>query len=776
MIKYKYQNKLRMNMRVIIFLLFGLLITGLISAEGNQPTSQYNKIFLNPFYRASMISGINYTYNFTINPPDKVSSVSSAIIQIDVYLTPTVNYNLWVNGIVCNNPIFTVSTTYAGASQGTLYFDCSNVIKQAGIYTITLRADKNSGSSTAWVDLTYTNNPKGSITIHGTEYKVGESVKLWLQLVNSSGSDISDGVCYLDIYTPHNELFVERATMSNLNHDGIYYYDLVAPTHLGVFPAIAKCYYIASQDKKNMSSYIMTSGKLNSGTVISTQALDEVYLDISTDKNGGFTTNNRVNLTFNSTNFYTSCSNVSESLLTSISFGWTGIWNTNTISHDIILYVFNYTSQSWINLSNKIVSGHGGSIFSVTNSITTNNITKLLGITSSKQMLIRTVDTDINEGAKHFQTDYLYASCDQLTSPNWEVLRGSSEMHITSNNEYNFGINTLCDENELSSACSIMDGVMEVGNITLYEGTLTDNITIINTANILQSSDIHYITPPKIDCTAFVSASLYDSATDTTIDISEDIIFEKYLDSNCELHIPIYLQSNSTIQTITLIFDNYLKWEVLRGKNIRDSINNTLGFCLSYANLKNFTYTVPLISEPIINDSILLYCARTMDDFWFFDYYYDLSQNISIIGEYESYHYEIIDYYLPLILKENDYIQLNLHPYVNTSYTTLIQSVPQYVWDYNNRSLTDFNFTVNASINTTVITQDIWAFNGTVNPNLQFQLTNGSCVNGICNINGTLVAKNIWEYPGTINVNLLVQLAQTMWEYTARYIHGTLLS
>lgn len=218
-------------------------------AEGQMPTQQFNKIYLNPFYRASINANTNYSYAIQVTPPDKISSVVSAIITFKAYISPTVNFNIAVNGQACNTPSYTISTTYASAGQGEITFDCSNVINKAGSYILSLRADKNSGAITGWLDLTYMNNPFGSIEISGTEYSPNDPVTVFTQLKDAYRNPVQNGVCYLDVWWPLNGTGAHPYTIQDapmlqaIGDDDIYYYDMTAPSILGVYMLSAKCSY-----------------------------------------------------------------------------------------------------------------------------------------------------------------------------------------------------------------------------------------------------------------------------------------------------------------------------------------------------------------------------------------------------------------------------------------------------------------------------------------------------------------------------------------------------
>jgi len=205
-----------------------------------------------------------------LSTPDGISKVNSAIINLQVYMTPTVTFTLWVNGLPCNTPSYTVSTTYASSGQGLITFDCSNRINQQGLYTITLRTTSaNTGASTSWIDLSYINNQDDYVSsvgnvnkvdivgkvdearmeVSGTEYNIGDEATIFLQLLDSNQNPITNGSCYLDVWYPlnssneHPYQIQDAPMLKALGDDGIYYYDIIAPDIEGVYMLSAKCNY-----------------------------------------------------------------------------------------------------------------------------------------------------------------------------------------------------------------------------------------------------------------------------------------------------------------------------------------------------------------------------------------------------------------------------------------------------------------------------------------------------------------------------------------------------
>lgn len=407
-----------------------------------------------------MSSGANNTYNVTIAPPDGFTSTVSAIITLDIWMSPTVTFSIWVNNQTCNNPSYTISTTFSGATEGRAYFDCSNVITHAGKYAISIQSSKVTGASNAWLDLTYFNNPSGSIAQHGTEYQEDDQIKVWLQLLDSTQNSINNATCFVDIYTPSNIHYLERARMSFLE-DGVYYYDLAALSIEGVYPTISICYYVTgTTDVSTANSGNVTNGTVAGGTTYAnTQALDGVYWTINTAPFNGF---QRLNFTMSFTNI-TEASPAYDSF---INVEWNGKWNGNT-GDNINISIWNFTSTSWVILPNFIFP-NAGNAFTVSNAIQYPlGLLNSTGFVKNGTAYLNFLDTPVAGGQKSIQSDYIDIQLISLVNGTWQSVKGSSEIHVT-------GISS--DINNFSA--------LIIGNIS---SQLNANTTqILNAINVTQ--------------------------------------------------------------------------------------------------------------------------------------------------------------------------------------------------------------------------------------------------------------------------------------------------
>lgn len=749
------------------------ILSTTVSAQ-QQPSSITNKIFMSPFYKTAMTNNVNSTWTLNINPPDGMTSVSSAIISFDAYITPTVSFTIWITDgsttTLCSTAQYNISTTYASSGQSRITFDCGNVITHKGTYTITLRPTQaNTGAVSGWADITYTNNPAGRIQMHGTEYTIGQQAKLWIQLLDSEGMDVSDGVCYIDIYTPLGGQYIEGATMTNMEHDGIYYYDLPVPTLQGVYPAISECYYVATQNKRNMTTYSIRSGVLTSGVINYTTSINSVYLVFTTNKNGGLTVNNRLNVTFNTTSsqFFNNCS-VSELLLTGLTVGWTGIWNTGTSNHDFTFSVYNYTSSRWVDLPNKILGGSGGTILTVSNSLSANNFTKLLGITSTNPLQIKVADNDVNEGAKALSTDYLYASCDQLSSPGWQTVKGSSEMHVTAINPY--GADVISYHNYPTITYNNY-------SLTYYTGVFVNNFTIESFVANNETDPIEYQGFHALPCNSIQklfeinpNGSLTDTPFTTKAQTDE---------GHCSINWNQYLTPGIN-HDFTAVARN--TWE----SEIR-SINTGVGaiFPVIDAGCKLWRvtkghpdYITPKNQTNENYEYFYRACENFYDDYYWFNQTYVTTRDYRTSGaitdeasylQYESDYFSL--QFASNKLLDMTYLLLN-NLQVTAGYSQLILQNPlgnltnltdNKVWA--NYSTTQLNWYLMKNLNTSLLN---FTNNQTYNP------INYSAIN--LTINNTAIASEVWGWSGAISDNILTQFMNKIWSAANKYIYGIINS
>lgn len=247
--------------KTILICLFVIIVGSAFSSAASQQRT--NVFLLTPYYLDQLTRNGQWTewHNLTLlfYPSDGAEEVITAIMSFDLNAASNTDVELLVNRGVCDPASYTIDTSQG---QYRVSFDCSNIITKPGEYHVQLRASKDVGSVTATSDITYITDPAGGVEVHGTEYKVGEAAKVWLQLLDEDGNSINTAICETHVYYPNGEQLYEEQLMSFLE-DGVYEYNFIAPSRLGVYPAIAECYYDA-----NVSSNATSSANIITGTAV----------------------------------------------------------------------------------------------------------------------------------------------------------------------------------------------------------------------------------------------------------------------------------------------------------------------------------------------------------------------------------------------------------------------------------------------------------------------------------------------------------------------------
>lgn len=671
-----------------LLVLFILPLTALASQQ------VFNQIYLNPFYLLSTTANQNYTYTVSVTPPSNIYSVQSAIISFDVYLTPTVVFTLFVNDKECNNPTYTVSTTYSGSSQGRIYFDCSNVISKSGTYTVKISATKNTGSMVGWLGVTYTDAPKGDMNLMGTDYNVGERGTIFLQLQNEFGEPVSNGSCVLNVYYPNrynatHPIWLNQTPMLYLDR-GIYYYDFFVPDTAGVYIVTAQCSYIyASSWFYNPDYFPFITGLSPNETV---------------NKGTGFNQPNQVN-SFSDWLYDYVDSDANKVVETT--FLWKNITNYVNISN------LNQVSVYWMGESSKAITLN----FYIWN------------WTGSKYMALPTVSVPITSttGQEPTGFDVLYSTVIQAGNISNFIYNGQAQVKMNASSGTGFRLLTNWLNIKLDApATSIVDvkgnseikvfspygtdtTVVTLGDknfdtkyfdgspFEYYEGTMWHNITVLSQS--VQNgfdTEFSFTTPYKIDCTALIEFEKWNGTA--WKDAMGDIQHMRYGGGteDCSVTVDITVDIIGTYH-YRVNYDNYQKWQVLWDYSYINDTYNLLSHptCQYYFNLYGYTPTVPILySTTVSTTPILNYCHRLEDDYYWANDYYTGSLS-AVPEEYESYIIEMDYYYESFFRKTATVWEMYTKEYgVNATASQVAQSV----WNFANRNLTYYNQSVSQTM------------------------------------------------------------------------------
>lgn len=713
-----------------------MISSTMIGALAAQPTQQYNKILLNPFYINGMTQNLNYTYNVSVITPDGISTVKSAIITLDAWINPTRTFNAWMNNVQCNTKNYTISTTYASAGRGVVTFDCTNAIQPNKINTVRfVVSGGNIGASTSWLDLTYMNNPKGDLELHGTEYNYNQNAKLWLQLLTNNGSIINDGVCFLHVYTPDNTQFIEGAQMNSLNEEGIYYYDLLAPLQQGIYPAVARCFYTAGEVK-----FYPQTIQIERGTAVFTNLDSAFYIDGNFFRYTENAPNPRrviLNWTTPAVN-WTTCANTPENLMTGLNVFIYATFDS-VLNDDITIDIYNWTSNAWIELPNKILEGPGYK--SVSNFINTKNITRDGYYSSVNGIRIRTRDTTLTDTANNnFDVDQIYIGCDQLASPEWQEIKGSSEMHITSDKLYQIQFDSLSFTPQKINYYNVTVGSATSGNVT----------------DVILDIPIYY----AYICGAIEEVRREENGSMVLVNWSYSKARETILDS-CNLVILQNLSKGQNYYYSIKLDDKWQEYSEARLSRAEFLDEYIRAGCDFYRTSFSYpAYEVPLVTIP--NESFGLQYSVCN---YYLDSFYQLNNSVhdNIINKFsvpvtytdekdvkeiEADVLEIASLTEQLVVIADSIIQewivANSYSTTILGYTNVTPVIIQY-WSNLSSSWAIYNKNVTALVNTTEISIGVWNYS----------------------------TRNLTYYEVT-SINYSV-LWEGVWNYTGRYVDGVLI-
>jgi hypothetical protein len=622
----------------VIAFFFLFLMTPSFSV--NEPSQQSNKIYYAPYYVASMTANTNTTFNLPINPPDGISEVKSAVINFQVYAAPTITFTLYANNKSCNPSAFSIATTYASTGLLSFAFDCSNVIKSAGNYTLKMAPSKTTGATYGWMDFVYVNNPNGQMEVKGTEYFAGDRGTVFLQLVDAYGQPITTAACFTDIYYPssydtNHTPFVEDVPML-YKEEGLYYYDFIVPPYTGVYMVLANCRYghtaryYQPDETTFFPNVTVTIGLLTGSSAILNSYSDQQYikLDVVTQKTD-------INATF---------TNITETNISTISFGT--FFQTQSVG-SITGMIWNYTGNKWQSISTIATAGTGGSAPSLYDEYYAFSTAYSADFLVNKTVKIR-LNSSAGTGALYYNAMWLNF---YTFDPQYVPIYGSGELHISSEGASPFIVSTLCG-NSLSS-CSIF-----YSNYTNYpypEGSIYDNVTV--TAQETKSDTWSYTTPPEVDCTAF-NRILYRNATNaswTELDFSA-FTMETAATKNCIMHIPLNATRGASYY-YRLEYGNYMKYNLRDNWNLVQKLNSTAELvCNPVLSGTNYSYSVPIYynttvasgsSEP---NNTLRICHQVYDGVYWAKNYEGLSHTTNISGTYYQY-VEELNYYQELLFR-----------------------------------------------------------------------------------------------------------------------------
>jgi hypothetical protein len=343
---------------------------------------------------------------------------------------------------------------------------------------------------------------RGPIEMMGTEYQIGDYATIFLQLKDSEGMPVNNGNCYVDIYYPSYSNFSHPILYSNIGmiykneSDGIYFFDLIVPNITGVYMLGASCAYsfdtnwiYAPLELVQKPKRTAINGTWTGDTLWLNTYVDGLYEKCVAILSGG----NRV-----CEAYYDFNSSWVENF-TKLDLYYAGESDSTPTA---TFYVWNWTSSSWVTLTNTLVFSSTASASSppaplsldefVTNSIslngTINDTTKMIRIR------MRTV------GGSLFNLYNNWLALKFMTAEgDVQDLKGSGELHVTNysaninssiSNIWNYPNRTLTDYNQsgILSYLNLINSTINLQYSSLYSLIVSVNSSINVNINAVNSS------------------------------------------------------------------------------------------------------------------------------------------------------------------------------------------------------------------------------------------------------------------------------------------------
>jgi len=746
---------MKLKLFAICLAIGAIFLFGLSLVPAEQPTQQFNKIYLDPLYRELMEGDTDYSYNLTVDTPDGISEVQNAMITFQVWHNPTIRYYLWVNGQECNNPSFLVHTSYANAGEGTIFFDCTNVITREGVYEITLRPDDDLGTITGWIDLTYMNDPNGEFEFFGTEYRPGEKARIFLQLRDNQGLPENQGACSIDVYYPERvnstaDHYIINAPMLHLEgSNGLYYYDITTlPNETGVYMMTAGCsaelsstfvYYTDGMDS-NFPARTEVIGTYASSPIGLNAYVDYIYT--SCTSTGGATKKCQAIYDFDTSVHALNTSNVTNLLLF-----YMGEASINAL---LEFEAYNFTSGTWYHLPNNLTfSGHatGGSPTGL-NDFVSNHIPDEGFINASGIIRIRVT---ASSGTGFNQYDNWLNINLKTASGIIQELKGSGEIHI----------NDWFDHYRQSYVNATWEDFNGTINYNVLNQTAHETTSQVwNYSGNVSTNIITQFVNAIWNYTGTISSTILDAISyDVWTNDNRNLTYTEDVTNYTLINEGVWSYSDRQLTAFNFIVNT-------------TDINLTAQDVWEYSS-RNLTYTEPVtVDYAVMSDYVWNNTDRQLTDFTF-----------------------TIDTGLINLSAEDvwTYVQRNLTYYPPSTDKTNYSLISVGVWNYTNRELTGFDFEIDTGL-VNLTADDVWGY---TDRNLTYyeDVTNYSLISlGIWNetdrtltafdfivdtTNYNLTEAGVWEY-GDRNLTYYeptntTAVAAGTWNYSGRYTHGIIV-
>jgi hypothetical protein len=255
-------------------------------------------------------------------------------------------------------------------------------------------------------------NVRKSMSIHGTEYFVNETGKIFIQLTEDD-VPVNDASCKLDVYFPNNTKFINYETMAFLEN-GIYYITTPKLTTAGTYMISASCMFPSRFLTALATGSVIFDGSNYANDYTSTFSRDLIYHEILSNPS---TANIKTRYFF-----LRPLDIASNSDIESITVRWSGQHDVDGRTFNF--YLFNYTSMTY-NLIRSTTTRKVDD--TVVTTLTRENIS---GFVHSNGSLIVELDS-LGLGSGHYQrNDFLQLEFVANKTAYISQIYGSEELNV----------------------------------------------------------------------------------------------------------------------------------------------------------------------------------------------------------------------------------------------------------------------------------------------------------------------------------------------------------
>ena len=390
---------------VVLVVLFTLL---------NTASAQLNEVSGPVGFFSSIAKYTFYSSDFTLELPTD-SYITSAEIMISLDTSVSNSIYVSVNGVYCNPDHWDIPAS----TQYKVVFDCSDVIKSSGTYTVRFYTTNDATNVKIDYKIIYGTQRRGVLSFFGTEYEVGDEATIFLQLMDENQEPINNATCLLDVYYPDKTLWFKDAAMLYLEgSDGLYYYELIVPEQVGVYMLSVKCLYITSYTYDYADDVTITDGIEVSGTYQDTWKDDGVYHVIEETVGASYRMD-----------FYYDFWNVTvPDQYNGMLIYWIGKWTSD--EEPVFIHLWDWCNNTWTGpLPNNITTNTP----TVSNFLPMDEYNVSCLVSADGTVRLRFSDADPTEKIEQgqFMTDFVDVQLAYLTYGSVQHIRGAGEMHVS---------------------------------------------------------------------------------------------------------------------------------------------------------------------------------------------------------------------------------------------------------------------------------------------------------------------------------------------------------